>query len=135
MPAEATNGIAVAAGANHSLALTKRTGLSITVPVVQLTSPADGSKVNANTDVTLTASAKDADGIRRVVFYSQVVPYRVIDWQRPVMIGESAREPYQVIWSKPASGRYTLWAEVVDFMDTKGTSPTIQIGVGSSTNR
>ena len=75
-------------------------------PVVALTSPAASSIVAPGTLVKLTATASDADGIKKVEFYVGAK-----------LVGNSSVAPYTLTWSTPTPGRYQVVAKATDTLN------------------
>jgi hypothetical protein len=70
------------------------------LPVVQLTSPSNGSEFNAPGSVTLSANASDGDGhVTRVEFYVDAVK-----------VAQSTAPPYTVAWNAKVPGDHTISA-------------------------
>ncbi|WP_210651190.1 OmpL47-type beta-barrel domain-containing protein [Nocardioides sp. SYSU D00065] len=90
-------------------------------PLVALTSPADGDKVDPGDAVTVTADASDADGsIAKVEFFDG-----------DTKIGEATTAPYSVTWTAPdAEGLYDLTAKATDDDGNVTTSRLVQLQVG-----
>ncbi|HMJ64246.1 MAG TPA: lamin tail domain-containing protein, partial [Candidatus Binatia bacterium] len=73
-------------------------------PTVALTSPANGAQFVAPVNITLTASASDADGIiTRVEFFDS-----------GVKLGESTNAPFALVWTNVPVGTHTLTAKARD---------------------
>ncbi len=81
------------------------TVLDVTPPQVSLTSPLNGSTVNKNSTVAITANASDLSGISRVEFY---VNGR--------LLCSNAAAAYSCNWQVPAKPKvsYTLQAKAYD---------------------
>ncbi len=91
-------------------------------PTASLTSPSDGATFTAPADITLTATASDADGtVDKVEFYSGTS-----------LLGTSTAAPYSFAWSGVAAGSYTLKAIAYDNAGAQTSSPTVSITVGSA---
>lgn len=89
-------------------------------PAVAITAPADWAKLPAG-DVTLTATASDTDGtITKVEFFAN-----------GEKIGEATSEPWQIVWSNPPAGRYSLQAIATDNSNDTGKSAFIRVQVGN----
>ncbi|RYD83600.1 MAG: hypothetical protein EOP84_07665, partial [Verrucomicrobiaceae bacterium] len=89
------------------------------VPLVQLSSPADGATLAVGQPVTLQATASQPAGsIERVDFY--------VDG---VKIAESGA-PYQASWV-PAIGQHTLTAVAIDNVGLAGSSQPVQVTAAS----
>lgn len=72
-------------------------------PAVALTSPLAGAAVGKSSVVTITATAGDTDGIKKVEFY---VGAR--------LVGTALAAPYSVNWSTATMGRYQIVAKAYD---------------------
>lgn len=82
-------------------------------PLVQLTSPSDGSTVTPNTEVSLEATASSSTGVNRVVFHINGV-HRCTD----------STAPYTCVWDVPQNSgvSYKLTAWVIDNSGRKNSS-------------
>jgi len=92
---------------NQSLTAAQITNLvsaaQIALPMVTLTTPADGSVYVAPATINLTASVvTNGHSIQKVQFYNG-----------PSLLGESTTPPYQYNFNGVAHGNYTFLAEVV----------------------
>ncbi len=97
-------------------------GISPTAsPLVAITAPADGDKVDPGAEVAITAQATDADGsIAKVEFFAG-----------DTKIGEATSAPYTVTWTAPAAeGLYEITAEATDDEGNTTTSRLVQVQVG-----
>jgi hypothetical protein len=92
------------------------TDADTTAPSVTLTAPADGAVVSGN--VTLSANASDASGIRQVAFLVNGQP-----------IGTSTTPPYQVTWNSAGSTTATIAARATDTAGNITTSPAATVTV------
>ncbi len=89
------------------------------VPVVSITSPANGNSLKAPATVKITASASDGDGsITKVEFFNG-----------DNKIGESTSSPYTYTWSNVAAGTYSITAKATDNGGSVTTSGAISITV------
>ncbi|MGF9753812.1 ThuA domain-containing protein [Microvirga sp. 0TCS3.31] len=90
-------------------------------PLVAITAPADGDKVDPGAQVAITAEATDADGsIAKVEFFAG-----------DAKIGEATSAPYTVSWTAPAEeGLYQITAEATDDDGNATTSRLVQVQVG-----
>ncbi|GAA5113650.1 hypothetical protein GCM10023339_18310 [Alloalcanivorax gelatiniphagus] len=90
-------------------------------PLVALTSPVDGDKVDPGDQVTVSADASDADGsVAKVEFFAG-----------DTKIGEATTAPYTVTWTAPAAeGLYDLTAKATDSDGNTTTSRLVQVQVG-----
>jgi hypothetical protein len=74
------------------------------VPSVAITTPANGSVINANGDATLTATASDTDGtVTLVEFYRDAT-----------LLGSDASSPYSIVWTNVPVGSFVLTARATD---------------------
>ena len=106
---------------NDTTILPKASGATTanTAPVVELTSPADGTTQTAPATFTVSASATDADGtIQQVDFYAGTTK-----------IGTDATSPYTVEWSTSTAGTYRLTAVATDNAGATTTSTAVTVGV------
>jgi subtilisin family serine protease len=88
-------------------------------PAVALTGPAGGTTFTAPANITLGASASDADGVvSRVDFYAGAQ-----------LVGTSYAEPYAFNWSNVAPGAYSLTAVAADDRGLTTTSTPVSIFV------
>ncbi|HEX8188856.1 MAG TPA: S8 family serine peptidase [Pyrinomonadaceae bacterium] len=88
-------------------------------PTVALTSPAGGTTFTAPANITLGASASDADGVvSRVDFYSGAQ-----------LVGTSYAEPFAFNWGNVAAGAHTLTAVAADDRGLTATSAPVSIFV------
>jgi subtilisin family serine protease len=102
-------------------------GVNVTVdntpPAVSLTAPASGAVVSG-TAVTITASASDNVGLRRVDFYRDT----------NVQIGSSTTAPFSMSWNSTTvpSGAHTLFAIATDMAGNTTTSTVRSITVDNT---
>ena len=89
-------------------------------PIVALTSPADGAVYQAPTNVTLSATATDFDGIAHLEFYADTT-----------LLGQDSTSPYSLTWNNPAPGTYALSAVAVDNQGTRGTSSVARVTINA----
>lgn len=87
-------------------------------PTVAMSSPTDGQVIAGPTDITLSATASDADGVARVEFY-----------QNGVRIDEDTTSPYSLVWSNVSEGAYSLVAVATDINSLSATSAPVNITV------
>ena len=113
-------GIAVAVSLRHTGTFTaddlSLTDTDTTAPAVTLTAPANGATVSGN--VTLSANASDASGIREVDF--------LLNGQ---VIGTSTTPPYQMTWNSAGSTTATIAARATDTAGNVATSPAATVTV------
>jgi PKD repeat protein len=90
-----------------------------TAPTVALTQPPDGTTVFAGTNVTLQATASDAEGfVTRVDFLVN-----------GGTLGSATASPYSVIWSNTTTGVYSLAAVAFDSGGLYATSTPVTLTV------
>jgi uncharacterized repeat protein (TIGR02543 family) len=88
-------------------------------PVVNLTSPVNGSTYTAPAGITLTATATDADGtIAAVRFYSGTT-----------LLNLDNASPYTYTWMGVSSGTYQLYATATDNQGAVSTSAVANVTV------
>jgi hypothetical protein len=93
-------------------------------PTVKLLSPAEGASFPAQSDITIEASAEDADGaVARVGF-----------WADRRYLGSDATKPYSITWKKATAGEYVLKAVAMDEYGASATSAPVKIKVGKKNN-
>ena len=97
-------------------------GGDTTLPVVVLTSPADGATVSGS--ITLSADATDEGGIARVEFFAN-----------GTLVATELTAPYELTWdTTPFAGQsVTLTARAFDNANNQTTSPPRQITVAGTT--
>jgi len=92
-----------------------------TPPTVSITSPNNGTAIEAGNTIGITASASDSDGnITRVEFFNG-----------NTKLGEDTSSPYSFNWSNIAEGSYSLTARATDNDGSSTTSSTINVTVTS----
>jgi hypothetical protein len=90
-----------------------------TVPVVALTTPANGATFTAPASVALAATASDSDGsIAKVEFYAGTT-----------LLATEFTAPYNFTWSPVGAGTYSLTAVAYDNLGLKTTSVARSITV------
>jgi hypothetical protein len=91
-------------------------------PVVNITSPANGTLITTPTNVSLQANASDPDGsVSKVEFL-----------HGGVKIGEDSTAPYSFLWNSPSSGIYQVTARATDNVGMVGTSAPIILTVNNA---
>lgn len=96
------------------------TNPSNAAPTATLTSPATGSGFTAPANITVGASASDADGsVAKVEFYAGTA-----------LIGTANASPYQITWSNVAAGSYQLTAVATDNLGAATRSAAAAVTVG-----
>jgi hypothetical protein len=90
------------------------------IPTVNLTSPANGTGINASAAITVSADASDADGsVTSVQFFAD-----------GDLIGTDTTAPYQINWSGMQPGRnYVLTARATDNENAESSSSPISVFV------
>jgi hypothetical protein len=92
-------------------------------PAVILIAPADGAVFTAPTNILLSASASDLDGlVSKVEFF-----------QGTTKLGETNNTPYQYTWTNVPAGLYSLTAKATDDSGTIKTSTPAAIRVNAPT--
>ena len=92
-------------------------------PIVQLTSPTNGSSIPVGTPVNLGAFASDQDGqITNVSFYAGAS-----------LLGSVTNGPvYSLVWSNPPAGTYNLSAVAWDNWGMASTSAPVAISIAAA---
>jgi len=94
-------------------------------PTVSLTSPAAGEGFTAPANVTLAASANDADGsIAQVAFYGD-----------GTLLGTVSGAPYSLTWANLRVGSYTVTAEATDDQGAVAKSAAVMVSVAAAGTR
>ncbi|THU41213.1 DNRLRE domain-containing protein [Niastella caeni] len=89
------------------------------LPVVNITSPANGAVFTAPATVTINATATDGDGsISKVEFFNG-----------STKLGEDNTSPYSFTWNSVAAGSYSLTAKATDNAAGVTTSAAVAITV------
>ncbi|WP_157280411.1 Ig-like domain-containing protein, partial [Pedobacter borealis] len=92
-----------------------------TLPTVAISSPANNAVYTAGTNVTINASATDADGtVAKVAFY-----------QGSTLLGESTTAPYSFSWNNPTAGNYSLTAKATDNNGGTTISDTVKVTINT----
>ena len=109
---------------SSAVSVTVNSGVN-TPPTVSIISPINGSTYTAPANITITATAADANGsVTKVMFYNGTTK-----------LGEKASVPYTLTWSSVPTGVYSLTAVAVDNQSATTTSTAVQVTVTSgSTN-
>ena len=107
-------------------ATTTSTAISITVnqvgpppPVVSITSPTNNASFVVGDDITITASASDADGTVTLVEF----------FQGTTKLGQDTTAPYSFTWLGAAQGTYSLTAIATDNDGATTTSTPVSVRV------
>ncbi len=91
-------------------------------PTVALTAPANNAVLVSPTNVTISASASDADGtITKVQFYRD-----------GVLLGTDTTSPYSYAWTNVPVGTYTLTARATDNLGATTDSAPRTLTVGAN---
>jgi len=110
-------------------------------PTVRITSPVNDARLPAETEVTLLASASDADGsVTKVRFFAngefigdgepiRLIPNGELPIVGPPVIGGIQ---YRLVWKTPASGAFLLLARATDNNGTEGTSAPVRVTIGTN---
>jgi hypothetical protein len=101
--------------------LRKNQGTADVAPTVAITSPTTGSTTSA-TSLTVTASAKDSDG----------VVTRVDLYEGTALLGSSSNSSCSFVWNNIATGTHTLTAKATDDRGLTGASAPVQVTVTST---
>jgi chitinase len=95
-----------------------------TPPTVTLTAPANGATFSAGANITVSASAADANGtVTQVQFF-----------RGSTSLGIDTAAPYSVTWNNAAAGSYVLKAIATDNAGASTTSATANVTVNTSTS-
>lgn len=88
-------------------------------PTASITSPANGASFTAPANITITATAADADGtVSKVEFFNGASK-----------LGEATTAPYTFAWNNVPVGSYSLTAKATDDDNATGTSAAVNITV------
>lgn len=88
------------------------------VPQVQISVPADNARFTVPTNVTIAATATDADGpLGKVEFFANVTN----------KIGEDLSAPFSITWTNPVVGAYSLTARATDDVGATAVSSPVRI--------
>ena len=98
--------------------LTIASGLVNAAPTVSLSAPSNGAVYSLGSNVTVSASASDTNGIAQVEFYAD-----------STLIGTATSSPYSITWSSPAAGTYVLTAKATSTTGESTTSASRTIRV------
>ncbi len=99
------------------------TGTVNNAPISSIVSPNDGASFEANTDITITATASDSDGsIAAIEFY--------LDGQK---VGETTNAPYEFVATELPVGDHQLRVRAIDNQGATGTSATHIISITGGT--
>ncbi|WP_340112844.1 CehA/McbA family metallohydrolase [Maribellus mangrovi] len=95
-------------------------GISNESPVCSITNPEEGEHFNLTQSIVLLANASDSDGsVSQVEFF--------VDG---VSVGSDNTSPFEVNWTIPANGTYTITAKASDDLNAETTSEPVNITVG-----
>ncbi len=107
---------------SQSIEIAVTTSQANIAPVVNLTSPSNGSNFTAPASIMLTADASDGDGtISKVEFFNG-----------STKIGEDLTAPYSFSWNGVAEGTYSITAKATDNGGLSTSSQSIEIAVTTS---
>ncbi|MGB2717932.1 MAG: Ig-like domain-containing protein [Vicinamibacterales bacterium] len=107
-----------------NVAIKRSTSSTNASPSVTLLAPANGTTYSAPGAVTFSASASGSNGsITKVGFYAN-----------GDIVATDTTSPYSVTWGPVPAGTYNLYAVATDDKGATGTSATVTVTVGSSTN-
>jgi gliding motility-associated-like protein len=88
-------------------------------PTVALTGPSNNASFTVGANLTIAASAADADGtIAKVEFFSG-----------NTKLGEDITSPYTLVWNNVAAGSYSLTARATDNLNATGVSAAVGVTV------
>ena len=94
-------------------------------PTIALTSPPNGARYVPGSDITLTATASDADGsVAKVDFYREGT----------TLLGSDTTNPYSVLWNNVPAGTYSFTAKATDNKGASTTSTSVAVIVAPPTN-
>ncbi len=91
--------------------------VTVDVPTVSITSPADGRVFSAPANITITANATDSDG--RVV--------AVVFFQGNTSIGPGNTSTWTIPWNKVPSGTYSLTAKAINSFGGTAISAPVSV--------
>ena len=92
------------------------------LPTVSITSPANNSNLTSKINLTVSATASDADGkITKVEFYNG-----------NTLLSTVTSAPYQYIWQNIAAGNYTFTAKAYDDSSASSVSSVVNVIVKDS---
>ncbi len=90
-------------------------------PTASINSPANNASFTAPANITIQATAADADGsVSQVAFYNG-----------STLLGTDASSPYSYAWNNVGNGTYSLTVRATDNLGAVTTSGTVTITVGS----
>ena len=93
-------------------------------PIVSITNPTNGASFTAPANITLTASATDANAAVTNVAYFQGTNF----------IGQASASPYTVAWNGVQPGFYSVTARATDAAGATASSAAVSINVYSPIN-
>lgn len=100
------------------------TPVSNVAPTVAITSPANLSRYQAESDLTMTVAANDSDGtVVRVDYYRD-----------GALVGTTRSAPFTVVWHNIPSGQCSLTAIAFDSAGGSATSTPVNISIRKSPN-
>lgn len=87
-------------------------------PTVSITAPVNGATINAGSNLTVTATAKDTDGtVTKVEFYRGGT----------TLLGTATASPYSIVWNNVPAGNYSLSAVATDNQGATKASTAVAI--------
>lgn len=90
-------------------------------PTVSLTAPTNNASFTAGSNITLNATAADADGtIAKVEFFNGTTK-----------LGEDATSPYSFVWNNVIAGNYELTAKATDNKNAASSSAKVSVSVNA----
>ncbi|MHB9133007.1 MAG: Ig-like domain-containing protein [Armatimonadota bacterium] len=123
VPKKATAYVLTAVATDSNGEITTSTPVNVMVndipPTVAITAPAEDAQFISGNEVTITATAADADGT------VANVDFRVND----VSVGSDATAPYSINWTPETAGSYTLTAVATDDAGVTTTSAPVHVTV------
>jgi len=91
-------------------------------PVVTLTGPVNNANFPANSNITISANATDADGsVAKVEFFSGTTK-----------LGEDLTSPYSFVWASVAPGNYTISARATDNVGATTSTSAVSVSVSAA---
>jgi hypothetical protein len=127
---QGTNIIAVevhqhaAGGYDNSFDLELVANIPASAPVVQITSPSDGTITQVQQLRIETFTSDAAAHIREVSFYTN-----------GAFLGSSTAEPFSYTWTNPPTGRYAMRARAIDYFSVVAISEAIFVQIGDGTEQ
>ncbi|KXK30711.1 MAG: hypothetical protein UZ01_01223 [Candidatus Brocadia sinica] len=88
-------------------------------PTVAITNPTEGATFTTPTDITITATASDIDGVVSKIEY----------YAGSIKLGETTSEPHILTWNNVTAGSYVLSAKATDNKGATTTSDAVNVTV------